>query len=160
MNMHVHSRFGVLRLISKVLVAFDGSECSVRALEFALNVAEKFSASVLVLNVLELPVFSAPEEPLGLSSSMVGVVKDLRKAHSDILAKAAEKAAAFKPEVNVKTELREGNPATQIVASSAEGGFDVIVLGHGGEGRLRELFMGGTSERVAHMSRCAVLIVK
>jgi nucleotide-binding universal stress UspA family protein len=56
--------------------------------------------------------------------------------------------------------LREGNPASQIAAAAKEGVFDVVVLGHGGEGRLKELFLGGTSERVAHQARCAVLIVK
>ncbi len=147
-------------LISKILVAVDGSECSWRALNFALDIAEKFSASTLVLNVLELPVFGAPEEPMGISSSMIAVVKDLRKAHNDILVNAVEKAAAFKPDMKVSTELREGNPASQIAAAAKEGSFDVVVLGHGGEGRLKELFLGGTSERVAHQARCAVLIVK
>jgi nucleotide-binding universal stress UspA family protein len=66
----------------------------------------------------------------------------------------------LKPNLAVSTELREGNPAAQIVVEASEGKFDVVVLGHGGEGRLRELFLGGTSERVAHLARCAVLIVK
>lgn len=147
-------------LISKILVAVDGSECSWRALNFALDIAEKFSASMLILNVLELPVFGAPEEPMGISSSMIAVVKDLRKAHNDILVNAAEKAATLKPNMKVSTELREGNPASQIATAAKEGSFDIVVLGHGGEGRLKELFLGGTSERVAHQARCAVLIVK
>jgi nucleotide-binding universal stress UspA family protein len=147
-------------LISKVLVAIDGSECADKALVFALDLADKFSASVLIVNVLELPVFNAPAEPLTTSTNIFGAVKDLRKAHMELLARAEGKAKQLKPNVQVSTELREGNPAAQIVAATSEGGFDVIALGHGGEGRLRELFLGGTSERVAHQARCAVLIVK
>jgi nucleotide-binding universal stress UspA family protein len=64
------------------------------------------------------------------------------------------------PNVNVAMELRDGNPPTQIVAVAVEGGFDLVVVGHGGEGRLRELILGGTSERVAHSAKCPVLIVK
>jgi nucleotide-binding universal stress UspA family protein len=150
----------VTDLISKVLVATDGSECADKALVFALDLADKFSASVLIVNVLELPVFNAPEEPLATSTSMMGVVKDLQKAHMEVLAKAEGKAKQLKPNLQVSTELREGNPAAQIVAAATEGSFDVIALGHGGAGRFRELFLGGTSERVAHVARCAVLIVK
>ena len=48
----------------------------------------------------------------------------------------------------------------QVVKAAEEGKFDVIVVGHGRESKLRELFLGSTSERVAHMAKCAVLIVK
>jgi nucleotide-binding universal stress UspA family protein len=147
-------------LISKILVGFDGSECANRALEFGLDLADKYSASVLILNVLELPVYGGPEDPLAVSAGMAGFVKDLQEAHQATLAKGAEKAAQLKPNVKASTELREGDPSGQIVAAAEEGGFDVVVVGHGGEGRLRELFLGGTSERVAHLARCPVLIVK
>jgi nucleotide-binding universal stress UspA family protein len=147
-------------LITKVLVAVDGSECANRALDFALDIAEKYSAPLQIVNVLEPSVYGSPDNPLTVSPGMVAFNKDLRKAHVEILSKAAKRAAALKPDVKVSTELREGNPANQIVAAANEGSFDVVVLGHGGEGRLRELFLGGTSERVAHSARCAVLIVK
>jgi len=41
----------VSSLIRNVLVAVDGSENSDRALDFALELAEKFGAAVRVLNV-------------------------------------------------------------------------------------------------------------
>jgi nucleotide-binding universal stress UspA family protein len=147
-------------LITKVLVAVDGSECATRALGFALDIAEKFSAPITILNVLELPVYSTPEEPMSVSPGMVGFVNDLRKVHEGILSKAAETAATLKPNMRTSTELREGDPPSQIVAAANEGKFDVVVLGHGGAGRLKEMFLGGTSERVAHLAKCAVLIVK
>ncbi len=147
-------------MISKILVGYDGTDCANRALDFGLELAEKFSASVLILNVMELPVYGSPDDPLAVSAGMAGFVKDLRSTHEATLAKAAEKAAKAKPNVVVAAELREGDPSGQIVAAAAEGGFDVVVVGHGSEGRLRELFLGGTSERVAHQARCAVVIVK
>jgi len=53
-------------LISKILVAIDGSECANRALDFALDLAEKYLSSVLILNVLELPVYDK-EDPVVIS---------------------------------------------------------------------------------------------
>ncbi len=41
-------------LIRNILVAVDGSENSDRALDFALDIAEKFSSTLLILNVSEV----------------------------------------------------------------------------------------------------------
>jgi nucleotide-binding universal stress UspA family protein len=147
-------------LISKILIGFDGTKCAERALEFGLDLAEKYSAEVMILNVLELPTYGSPDDPLAMTAGMVGLIKDLRKSHEGVLARGFQKATKTKINIKVATELREGDPSAQIVIAAQEGGFDVIVVGHGGESRIRELFLGGTSERVAHLARCAVIIVK
>jgi nucleotide-binding universal stress UspA family protein len=161
MNRYTPYYLGVVLLISKILICTDGTKCAQQALDFGLDLAEKYSAAVTILNVLETPVFGNPENPSAAASTgMAGFVKDLRKTHQDMLTKAAERAANLKPNLKVTTELKDGNPPDQIVATAAEGNFDVVVVGHGSESRIRELFLGGTSERVAHLARCAVLIVK
>ena len=147
-------------MITKILVAIDGSECSERALDFALDLAEKYSASLLIINVLQMPVYGSPDDPLAVSAGTASFARDLGKIHERLLAKAAEKASSAKPNVKVTTELREGNPPTQIVNAAAEGNFDMVVLGHSGQGRFREWLLGSTTERVAHLARCIVVIVK
>jgi nucleotide-binding universal stress UspA family protein len=59
-------------LLTKVLVAVDGSKSANKALDFALNLAEKYSSSLLILNVLELPVYGNPEEPLRFQRIWLG----------------------------------------------------------------------------------------
>jgi nucleotide-binding universal stress UspA family protein len=147
-------------LISKILIGFDGTKCAEKALEFGLDLADRYSTEVLILNVLELPAYGSPDDPLSMSVGAAGLIRDLRKAHEEVLAKGFEIATKTNPNVKVATELREGDPPTQIVITAQEGNFDVIVVGHGGESRIRELFLGGTSERVAHQARCVVIIVK
>jgi nucleotide-binding universal stress UspA family protein len=148
-------------LIKKVLVAVDGSENSFRALGFALDLAEKYTASVLIVNVLQFPVvYTSPDDQLVYSGSRAAFIKDLRKIHEETLAKAAEEARHLKPDVQVAAELKEGEPAARIVETAKVGGFDIIVVGHRGLGRLSEVFLGGVSERVAHLAKCAVVIVK
>ena len=89
----------MLRLIKNVLVAVDGSENSDRALDFALDLSEKYNAAVMVLNVSESPAMGAvPQEPTAISGgSMVVFAKDLRKFHEEILSKAVARAKAIKP---------------------------------------------------------------
>ncbi len=149
-------------MIQNVLVAVDGFENSDKALDFALELTEKFCASLTVLNVSEPPAMGAvPLEPTTLpGDNMVIFAKDLLKFHEEILNKAVTHAKKVKPNIAIKWKLREGNPASEIVAEAKDTGFDVIVVGHRGSSRVRELFLGNVSEKVAHLATCPVIIVK
>ncbi len=149
-------------MIRNILVAVDGSENSARALDFSLDLAEKYGAAVRVLNVSESPAMGAvPLEPTTISGeSMVVFAKDLQRFHEEILNKAVAHAKDVKPNVVVSSKLREGDPALEIVGEAKEARFDIIVVGHHGLGRVRELFLGNISEKVAHLAPCPVVIVR
>ena len=162
------------RLITKILVGVDGSENSEKALDYALEIADKFSASVLILNVFQpppefgyqinplqqSPSSAYPQRQIGYQPNVVSVIDDLRKMHEAILSKATERATKLKPALKITAELKEGYPPSQIVETATNGEFDLIVLGHRGDSQIKELFLGSTSERVAHQARCPVLIAK
>ena len=162
------------RLITKILVGVDGSKNSEKTLDYALEIADKFSASILILNVFQPPpelgyqqnMFSqspmsgSPQDTIGDQSNLSAFIKDLRKIHENILSNAAERAVKRKPMLKITTELKEGNTPSQIIGTAAMGGFDLIVLGHMGESEIKEFLLGSTSERVVHQAKCAVLTVK
>ncbi len=158
--MRANSFLGAISVISKVLVGYDGTSSAERALEFGLDLAEKFGAEVVLVNVFELPVYGSPDDPFAVTEGLSALIKDLRESHAGILSKGAQRADQLRPALKVTTQLLEGNPAEQIVETAKIGGFDLVIVGHGGESRVREMFLGGTSERVAHRASCAVLIVK
>jgi nucleotide-binding universal stress UspA family protein len=155
-------------------VGVDGSENSEKALDYALEIADKFSASVHILNVFQpppefgyqlnmfqqSPASGNPQEPVGYQSSIGSFIKDLRVMHEGVLSKAVDRATKLKPVLKITGELKEGDAPSQIVETAANGQFDLIVIGHRGDSRIKELFLGSTSERVAHLARCAVLIIK
>jgi nucleotide-binding universal stress UspA family protein len=152
-------------MIRKVLVAVDGSENSTRALDFALEFTERYNAVLTVVNVSESSAVAAATVPpqfagYGGDSSMVVVARDMRKFHEEILKKAIAHAKEVKPGVSVTSSLREGDPALEIVALAKEGDFDVVVVGHRGMSKVRELFLGNISDRVAHLLACTVIIVR
>ena len=160
-------------MIAKILVGVDGSKNSEKALVEALEIAEKFSASILILNVFQpppefgyppnmssqFPSSGSPQDTIGDQSNISAFIKDLRKVHEAVLFNAAERAIKLKPMLKITTELKEGNTPSQIIAAATDGGFDLIVVGHGESG-IKEYLLGSTSERVVHQANCAVLIVK
>ena len=149
-------------LIRNILVAVDGSENSFRALDFALDLAEKFSSAVMVLNVSEVLAMGViPQESTTSSFENMSIMgKDLRNIHEEILSKAISHAKAIKPDLTVSSMLKDGDPAIEIINVAKESGFDEIVIGHKGSGMLRERVLGSISEKVAHLAPCPVVIVK
>ncbi len=150
-------------MIQKVLVAVDGSENSVRALDFALDLAEKYSAALTVLNVSEAPAMGVvPQDPTGYAGGNMAVLaKDLHKFHEEVLSRAVAHASEVNRNVTVVSKLREGDPAVEIVSEAREGAYGAVVVGHVGAGRMKEfLGLGGISERVAHLAPCPVVIVR
>jgi nucleotide-binding universal stress UspA family protein len=149
-------------LISKVLVAVDGSNYSDRTFDFALDFAEKFGAALTVLNVSEAVVMSAvPQETVAYPSSSTSVVaKDLRAIQNEIISKYIDHARVVKPNLLVSSLAKAGDAAVEIVDTANEGSFDVTVVGHHGLGKAKERFLGSVSEKVAHSASCTVMIVK
>ena len=67
MSFHFKCYVEELRLITKILVGVDGSKTSEKALDYALEIADKFSASILILNVFQPP----PEFGFGYQEKML-----------------------------------------------------------------------------------------
>jgi nucleotide-binding universal stress UspA family protein len=78
----------------------------------------------------------------------------------ETLTKAVAETKHLRPDLEVAADSKEGKPATQIVKAAEVSGFDVIIAGHRRLGRLSEVLLGGVGEPVAHMAKCAVVIVK
>jgi nucleotide-binding universal stress UspA family protein len=158
----------VVRLFNKILVALDGSEHSLRALDDAIQVAKKFHGKITLMHVYSVTVapVMVPEPstltpsgmPVVTAAEVSKIVEATRKVGNRILADAAEKAKAEK--LQVKTMLKEGNTVQEIVRVAEEGKFDLIVMGVRGISKIRELLLGSVSEGVIRHAHCPVMVVK
>lgn len=153
-------------MIKKILVALDGSEQANKALDFALGLAETYSAELMLLNVYQpvAPFFYFPSEigapPMATPIATAEFLKELKAQHEKILSEALKKANRDNPNLKVTTMLSEGRPSSKIIEAASEGKFDIIVMGSRGIGGIKEIFLGSVSDRVADEAKCSVLIVK
>jgi len=155
-------------MFKNILVAVDGSEHSEKALNYALELAEKFDAKITLIHVYSsvVPLYpsvvdtlSPPTLPPITSATVAAkIAEEARQMGNQILDKAERVVKERK--IPVEKVLREGDPVREILAVSHERKFDLIVMGHRGLSKLKELLLGTVSEGVSHKAPCPVMIVK
>lgn len=151
-------------LIKKILVALDGSEPSDKALDYALDLAAKYSANLVLLSVVPHVIVPMVHPTIEVSTippvSVITYSEKLKAQHEKVLSEALKKAKKVQPNLKVSTKLVEGRPADKIVETAKKGNFDIIVMGSRGLGGIKEFLLGSVSDRVADKATCPVLIVK
>ena len=148
-------------MIKKILTAIDGSKLADKALDFALDLAEKYAAEVQITTVLEEPAISLVAQGMFYApTSTEKYLKEVNEFYKKVLSEALNKAKKFKPKLNVTTKLLRGRAADKIVETAKQDDFDLVVIGGRGLGGIKEFFLGSVSDRVADEAPCPVLIVK
>lgn len=142
-------------MIKKILVPADGSEHADRALDFAIDLAQKYSAEILILTVVQYGSITT-EDPRSFDL----IANAINDAHKKVLSAALEKAKKAIPGLKVTTKLIEGYPADQIIETAEKENVDLIVMGRRGQSHLTHTLLGSVSDRVADLCPCALLLIK
>jgi nucleotide-binding universal stress UspA family protein len=141
-------------MFSKLLVPVDGSENSLRALEAAIFLSKKIDAQTTALHVME----KAPTVYIHPQKELEELLKNYRKESERILEKCQQIGKNNRIELNMA--ISEGDVASKIIQYAEKGRFDMVVMGHRGSGKFKEMVLGSVSEKVLHRTKCSVLIVR
>lgn len=139
--------------LDRILVPVDFSDCSLDALEYAVVVAQRAKASVMLLHVLE-PVSYG----LDFTLTIPGSREHKREAVAERLAGVVAALDALK----VKSEyaVRGGLPHDSILEAARTMSADLIVMGTHGRRGLSHAFYGSVTESVLRKSSHPVLTVR
>jgi len=142
-------------LLSKILVPFDGSPASLRAVDFAIAMANQNpGTSLVLLNV----------QNLGATELAAGefMFSDWQEQLSQASAKALKDAIAKSEAANVgfETLSRAGQPAEAIAQVARDKGIEHIVMGTRGLGRIQGLLMGSVAMKVIHLAQVPITLIK
>jgi nucleotide-binding universal stress UspA family protein len=136
----------------KVLVATDGSEHSMKAVQRALELAEKQDAQVTLMSVAYYG-----------ADYLEGMPPNIQDKLEDEARSALKKGKALFEAKNlpVETVLVAGLvPANLIIQKAQDGKFDRIVIGSTGQNALEKIFMGSTAAKVVAHAPCEVTVVR
>lgn len=138
--------------VKKIVVAYDGSKGSHKALIWAVNLASRLGAAVVAVSVVKPPEFSSSIDEVDEWYA------DGEKQYRPLL----EKAAVYGEEQGVflQTEILKGHPAESIMRYAADRQADLIVMGTRGMGGFKILIIGSVAQKVVTYAKVPVLVVK
>jgi nucleotide-binding universal stress UspA family protein len=143
-------------MMRRILVAIDGSEDALRALDFAVKVALfKPPAELHVLTVQAPADSSAAWEIYVTPERIHQVATERSRAILETAGKHLEGTGC-----TFVLESLEGEAAATIAARAAELECESIVMGTHGRGQLGILLLGSVAQRVVHHATVPVTLVK
>ena len=142
-------------MIRSILVPVDGSAHANAAVDLASDIAAKFDASIILLNVISRPGSgTVPEEfrPYAQLEHVRLTEWDLIKAAADGIVEAAARRARANGIANAESITAVGDPARTIATIARDRNVDLIAMGRRGLGDLEGLLLGSVSHKVAHLA--------
>lgn len=140
--------------IKKILVPIDFSDCSKKALQYAIPLARQHDAEITLLYAISVPSYSSGE---------YGAV-DFATVESEMRTTGERNLAALVKEIGEDVTTRavvlNGAPTAEIVEFARELPADIIIVSTHGRTGLKHVFLGSVAEHVVRQAPCPVLIVR
>jgi nucleotide-binding universal stress UspA family protein len=150
-------------IFDEILVPYDGSKFSKKALGKSVGISKKFGSRLHLLTVVNLSYIQPPGGLLGVTRSANNPAKRfLNSSRLDAKKALAEQVRLCK-KFGSKADysVRVGNVTEQILKFAKQKKITLIIIGSQGLhgfGKLKTL--GSTSRKVSELASCPVLIIR
>jgi nucleotide-binding universal stress UspA family protein len=147
-------------MLKVIAVGTDGSATADKAVDAAMDLAERFDAELVVLSAYD-------GKPSGLASAALAAAwmppspveiqwtAQAAGRVEEILARATHRAEARG--LACRSAASEGDAAEVLVELADSHGADILVIGNKG---MQRRMLGSVPNSVTHKARCSVLVVK
>ncbi len=138
--------------MKRILVAHDGSKTSEKALRTALEIGQKFNSQITVISII-------PELYLTELTEMdrMRILDTLTAETEKMMDKLKTRAKKVRP---IKTIIRQGDPAEEVIDAAKRTKADVIITGSHGRHGAQRFLLGSVSSKIVDHAECSVLVVK
>jgi len=175
-------------MFQKILCSIDGSDHAGKALDLAIDMANKYQAELHIMHVLhrtenidDLQHFAEVE---GLTKPVNTEIQRLKSMdyRVDMATGAAFKDSGISPRLlvelgqhildgargkaersgveNVEIRIEDGDPAERILSCIDRENIDCVILGSRGLNDLKGMFLGSVSHKVTNRAPCTCIAVK
>lgn len=147
-------------MFKNIVVGFDGSEMSERALRLACDLAQKYEGDIHLVHTQQphtvafamgavagyhaVTTMPSPAKVQSAGEKIINVAKSIAGEYGCTLS---------------ETHVDVGEPSEKILACAKDHGADLIVTGRRGLGAVGSLVQGSTTLEVNHHATCACLSV-
>jgi len=145
-------------MFERILVAVDGSEHALKAVDLAADLAKKYGAELVILSVYRPIRVPDSTHSLVRARATARPTDDLKQMAKEVVDEAIARAETVA--VNASGMVRRGQPARTIVEAAEEVDADAILMGSRGLGDMGGLLLGSVSHKVSSLAKCNVIIIK
>ena len=140
--------------LKNVLCPIDHSDCSKEALKYAVTLAMRDKAKLLLLHIIDIRSFSEGLEAMSKPLPDEETLEQLRAKLLDCIPEE------MRDDMDVEAIVIQGIPFVEIISTSREKEIDMIVMGSHGRTGISHMMLGSVSEKVVRKAPCPVLIVR
>jgi nucleotide-binding universal stress UspA family protein len=148
--------------ISKIMVGIDGSEQSINAADYAIDIAKRHNAELIAVNVLTSDIgyaYSSPgveSPPLTIREIILLAEDEVKKWLNDIEEKEDKSGIRFRSEII----MAKRSAVSTMLDYAEEQKIDLIVVGTRGRSGIEKMLLGSVASGLVTYAACPVLIVK
>ncbi len=140
--------------IRRIVVGVDGSEPSIRALQWAARQAEWSGAALEVLTAWSFPEHPAP---LGIVVHVPWPDELMAEARLKLDEVIRDSLPNIAPD-RVHAQVVRGSAVPVLLEASSNA--DLLVVGSHGRGAMAELLLGSVSDRCVRHAGCSVVVIR
>ena len=147
----------------RILVPFDGSDYSKRALDEAIIIAKRFDSTIFLLNVVNESVFKEHH------SLFSGYLQGTKSNDENLAYKIIDQTENFlegicfdvgKKDIKISHKVISGKPKKEILRFAQNNKIDFIIIGSQGLAGIKKLkTLGSVSREILENAFCPVLVV-
>lgn len=147
------------RGLRQVVLAVDGSAHTRRIADLTGYFPLPAAAQVSVCHVVRPYTPMMGPDYVYDATELLADVQRQQQAEAEILVEGTARSLTRWGK-SVKTVVRHGDPATEILALAAEQEADLVVVGAQGMSSIQALLVGSVADRILRNAPCAVLLVR
>ena len=142
----------------RILVPLDFTDSSVRALDYAIPLAHRSGAKLVLLHIVQLPVMPIP-------AVMGGAMGQVKEAHKALAHEARVRLEGLAKHIDVPglvthQAVMVGIAWDEIIKAAKRLVCDLVVISTHGHTGLMRLISSNTAEHVVRAATCPVLCVR
>ena len=151
---------------SKILVAIDGSDQSIKAAEYAIDIAKRYSAQLIALTVFDISkvrysssAFIAP--PVHALEEIERMQKEAQQWFDHVGKLIEQEKEDNNNIIQLTSQIEESMSVPDTIIDYAENqNIDLIVVGSRGRSDFKKLLLGSVASTIVTYATCPVLVTK
>ena len=149
------------KLYSNILVPYDGSTYSQKALKMAVNMASEFESSLYLVNIIDVSAVSPPGQIHSKNTrktldQIKSTVKTSIESYLQKIQKDYEDSGVI-----VKGFVLEGEITEKLLKFTQDHDIDLVIIGSKGLSGVSKIkTLGSVSRKISELAKCPVIIVR